>query len=152
VDASLKSLFDLVAGSENKSSNRSVRLLFQQLTSEVGAGTCGKCHTVDREQDAHVVNWKAVYRTTSTRGFTAFSHYPHLLDSSGGSCVSCHRLDESERKSVTFHGDDPHQFASNFTPIRKADCAACHQQGMAKNTCTECHNYHVGSPVSLKDN
>ncbi len=151
LDSSLKSLFDLIALSENKDSNPSVHQLFQQLTSDVSVGACGKCHTADRANSAHIVNWKAVYRNASARSFTSFSHQPHLIDSSGKSCTNCHRLDVDRVQTSQFHGDDPHKFASNFQPIRKSECASCHQRGMASNSCTQCHNYHVGTHVGLNE-
>ncbi len=148
-DNSLKSLFDLIALSENKDGNPSVQQLFQQLSSDVGAGACGKCHTADRAATSHVVNWNASYRSATASGFTSFSHKPHLIDSSGQSCTNCHRLEVGRALTSQFHGDDPHKFASNFQPIRKSECATCHQRGMASNSCTQCHNYHVGNQISL---
>ncbi len=34
-------------------------------------------------------------------------------------------------------------FVSSFRPISKDDCARCHEQGKAGDSCLICHNYHI---------
>ncbi len=172
LDGSLQALLNLIASIESKQENSAAQHLFEHLTSDVGVGACGKCHTVDRDSDGHSVNWKTQYRDPTIRGFTSFSHRPHLVSfevpsppprvrgqgegslensdsplmaGTNHNCTSCHQLETGRTTAAQSRGDDPRVFASDFAPIRKATCAACHQSGLAKNGCTECHNYHIGS-------
>ncbi len=41
------------------------------------------------------------------------------------------------------HGSSGHAFVSNFEPVAKGDCARCHVQGKAGDSCLICHNYHI---------
>lgn len=145
LDHSLELLLNLAASSAGKQSHPAVQQLFEDLTRDVGVGACGKCHTADRLADAHEMNWKATYRDPMLRGFTNFSHRPHLIESGGQACTSCHQLDLDRSGTTQFSGGDPTHFVGDFVPIRKAACAVCHQAGLAANSCTECHGYHVGS-------
>ena len=125
--------------------------LFEKLTSSTtGIGLCSSCHTIDRKVDfGFEANWKAQYRDPSVREFTKFSHGPHLLQMN---CSDCHLLDESTNKTEQFIGFDGGLTKSNFFPITKIGCAKCHAEGQAENSCTTCHNYHVGSAaLKLKD-
>ncbi|SMP62300.1 hypothetical protein SAMN06265222_107288 [Neorhodopirellula lusitana] len=38
---------------------------------------------------------------------------------------------------------------SDFKPITKQNCAACHTSSAAGDRCTTCHRYHVGDPEQL---
>ena len=45
---------------------------------------------------------------------------------------------------ASFDDHDPRTFAANFTPIEKPLCTDCHVAREAGDSCTMCHNYHVG--------
>ncbi len=87
-------------------------------------------------QDRHWMNtaWKAERRPANVRELTRFSHTPHLSLPSLRDCQSCHAMQSAE-------GD---RSANEFQPMQRTDCAACHRQGAAGDSCTQCHNYHVG--------
>jgi len=115
-------------------------------------GGCFKCHTLDRIQNSGlVINWDARDPQTLSRGFTEFSHRPHLMVTSA-QCQSCHRMQEgldfSQKDFVTSSGlpsDNPDcTFTSGFNAIAKSDCAGCHTKRAAGDNCVQCHNYHVG--------
>ncbi|MBL8889345.1 MAG: hypothetical protein JNL67_05165 [Planctomycetaceae bacterium] len=36
---------------------------------------------------------------------------------------------------------------SDFHSLTKSQCASCHQAGSTSNSCTTCHNYHIGQRV-----
>lgn len=124
--------------------------LFDTLTSATtGIGLCSSCHTVDRQLDSSfATNWKAEYRNPAVREFTKFSHGPHLLLQN---CNDCHVLDINSEKTQQFVGFDGGLIKSNFFPISRISCAKCHAEGQADNSCTTCHNYHVGSAALLLD-
>lgn len=132
--------------------NHETKPLFDQLTSVTGVGLCSSCHTVDRQADSSfATNWKAKYRDPGVREFTKFSHAPHLVLQD---CSDCHVLDVNSEKSQQFVGFDGGLIKSNFFPISRMGCAKCHAEGQADNSCTTCHNYHVGSaalPVDVDD-
>jgi hypothetical protein len=46
---------------------------------------------------------------------------------------------------LAFGGNlDPSHFESNFGPILKGTCAACHNDKIAGEGCQICHTYHTG--------
>jgi hypothetical protein len=146
-DAMLRALFELAATSSKSTESRSVRSLIEYLSRELSPGSCGKCHTVERDGDAWLVNWRAQYRDTSRADFTHFSHRPHLVDLAGRSCTSCHRLEPARSVDLSQEVPPNRPHSSGLLPIRKADCVACHRAGLANQACTECHNYHVTAGV-----
>lgn len=113
------------------------------------------------------VFWKATYRDPMIRSFTRFDHRPHTLQPALTDCVACHQMieppvtghardpvsaggvwpigsDRSREKSVQATNLHP-GCTSDFHPILRAQCAACHRSGSTSNACTTCHSYHVGS-------
>lgn len=90
------------------------------------------------------VNWQSVTRNPAQRGFTKFSHSPHLIQPGLRDCFQCHQIDPEKSNAASFIGFDPTSFESNFVPIQVANCASCHREGSTTNSCTTCHNYHVG--------
>ena len=36
---------------------------------------------------------------------------------------------------------------SDFHSLTKSQCASCHREGSTRNSCTTCHNYHIGQRV-----
>ncbi len=80
--------------------------------------------------------WKAKRRAANLRPITKFDHTPHLTLPSISDCRSCHQL-LSNTDLVSSHQE--------FAPMQKSQCASCHQPNAAGDSCTQCHNYHVGN-------
>lgn len=92
--------------------------------------------------------WKSKSRAANLKPITKFDHTPHLTLPKISDCRSCHQL-ESVKTGVSkvlitknlLSFDEPH---GEFVPMQKAQCAGCHQPSAAGESCTQCHNYHVG--------
>jgi hypothetical protein len=82
--------------------------------------------------------------TAAERGFTRFTHRPHLIQPTLESCDACHQRDDKADTMAGFADRDPLTFTSNFTPISKSTCVSCHTSTAAGDSCLQCHNYHVG--------
>ena len=72
--------------------------------------------------------WKAKRRAANLRTITKFDHGPHLTLPKLNDCQSCHQLGKLD-----------------FIPMQKDQCSSCHQSNAAGESCTQCHNYHVGT-------
>lgn len=101
--------------------------------------------------------WQALSRSPKMRQITHFDHTPHLSLPSLRDCQSCHELrafDEKEKPHFTrvVVGVENskesivggRKVVHEFKPLQRAQCATCHTATAAGNSCTECHNYHVG--------
>lgn len=122
--------------------------LFQAMTSLTGTGLCRTCHTVDRMTDeTFSFNWSPEYRDPTIRSFTKFSHGPHLVLPTLRDCRQCHQLNDRLSNHEEFLNFDASQASSNFNPIIKSNCSSCHSEGRTENSCTQCHNYHIGSRI-----
>ena len=82
--------------------------------------------------------WKSKSRAANLNPITKFDHTPHLALPKISDCRSCHQLDTTT-DSTSVHA--PH---GEFVPMQKAQCVGCHQSRAAGESCTQCHNYHVG--------
>ena len=72
--------------------------------------------------------WKSKKRAATLRQITRFDHGPHLTLPKLNDCQSCHSLGQHD-----------------FIPMQKDQCTSCHQSNAAGESCTQCHNYHVGT-------
>lgn len=106
-------------------------------------GMCLTCHSVERAAGRLVVNWRGRDRLREARGFTKFSHRPHLTQPELADCTHCHRVDPQGDPSAAYTGLDPTRSASEFAAMSKSACSACHKPHAAGDACTQCHNYHV---------
>ncbi len=144
-DGTLKSWIDLVGRisvEENESDDTG---LFGLLMANEGMGDCRRCHTADRQGDGRLlVNWGPEYRDPTVASFTRFSHGPHLTLPQLRDCSGCHQMNSEQGNQDSFVGFDPQEFHSNFAALTVSDCASCHRSGSTSNSCTQCHNYHVG--------
>jgi hypothetical protein len=144
-DPVLQAWIDFVAGLPAAASSPALQPAFEGLVSIEAIGDCRRCHTADRQADQSLaVNWKAEYRDPAIAAFTKFSHGPHLTLPQLRDCSQCHQLETDRRTADAYLSHDPGQAASNFAPMKVADCATCHRTGSVSNRCTQCHNYHVG--------
>ncbi|GAB5404769.1 MAG: hypothetical protein Aurels2KO_30000 [Aureliella sp.] len=108
---------------------------------------CTECHTLDGKELGQWKDWKSVTRDESVRPFTKFAHTPHLTLPTVSDCKYCHLLNASEidfdLTAVTMPLE--RRLQDDFAPMKIEQCSACHRKGGAKDGCTTCHNYHVGS-------
>lgn len=101
--------------------------------------------------------WQALSRSPKMRQITRFDHTPHLALPALRDCQSCHELRSFEEKDkpqftrvvVGVENDREsmvggRKLVHEFKPLQRAQCATCHTATAAGNSCTECHNYHVG--------
>lgn len=124
--------------------------LFDQLTDPKSPGLCTKCHSVDGTLDTQQVNWTGNRPNQEAHGFEKFMHASHLSLIGAKGCQTCHELSPGnpEKNYATAFANgsrDPLKFQSNFKGINKETCAACHRPDFASNSCTHCHNYHIGN-------
>ena len=145
-DVFLRSWFDIAAEAVTMPAKEPATDLFEALASTKSPGVCSKCHSVDEVGEGiQRVNWQGKRPVASQQTFTAFSHVGHftLLDERG--CLTCHSLNSEADFSGGFKDRDPKTFVSNFNPVERATCAACHTPAEAGDNCVTCHNYHIGT-------
>ena len=148
-DKFLSTMMEIVSATENIQSNPAAIPYFKKMTSDSSYGACNKCHTIDSMDTSLQVNWRSQYRDPLVRSFTRFSHGPHLNQTELRDCTACHHMEQSHANADTFKHFDSTNVISNFAPIKKTNCTSCHFKGSADSSCTQCHNYHIGSRVSL---
>ncbi|MEC9356937.1 MAG: hypothetical protein VX836_03585 [Pseudomonadota bacterium] len=117
-------------------------------------GACTQCHSIDAVTTMHadappsvvrMVQWKPRAAVSYEHHFTEFDHSKHFSMVGDSGCTTCHRLDAEAPYAESFDDQDPHSFASNFTPIEQTVCLDCHQAERAGDNCTQCHRYHIGN-------
>ena len=148
-DEFLLNMMELVAGVSQADNNPISSAYFEKMVSKSSVGACNDCHTVDAESDHYRVNWQASYRNPAIRTFTNFSHGPHLIQTELADCSACHQLNPELSNAHTFASFDGRQVISNFEPIKKSNCVSCHHESGSGNSCTQCHDYHVGARVLM---
>ena len=89
--------------------------------------------------DASNACWKSKRRAANLRQITKFDHTPHLALPKISDCRSCHLLESQDHVPIAIASSH-----EEFAPMQKAQCAGCHQKNAAGESCTQCHNYHVG--------
>ncbi len=143
----------------------------ESASSDAIVASCSECHRLGSSQNRIVGSWKAIVRPASVRQFTKFNHQPHLTLPAVSDCRYCHVLrpidvdvDSAAQESGIDSGG-PKRFAkltssgsagqgstkfggwhNDFVPMELRQCSACHRDGAAKDDCTTCHFYHVGTP------
>lgn len=148
-DDCLESWIELVARATESNTRIETKQLFEKTLSMTSVGLCRTCHTVEQKLDkTFKVNWQTEYRDVSLRSFTKFSHGAHLIQPGLQDCSHCHSLDLNSSNAESFVSLKAKLGVSNFRPIEKANCVSCHQQGQTSNSCTQCHNYHIGSKLT----
>jgi hypothetical protein len=148
-DPCLKSWIEFTTRIPSLAERAELKPMMSKILSATGVGQCQSCHTVDRQLDDSLstgllkVNWTAEYRDPAIRGFTKFSHAPHLVHAELKDCSKCHELDPQRTNAHSFVSFDQREVVSNFRPIVKSDCLQCHQPGRTNSSCMTCHHYHV---------
>jgi hypothetical protein len=119
--------------------------IFAQLSARDATGLCLKCHTVDETPNGARVNWRTRQPQPEQHEFTKFKHAAHFSLVGDQGCMTCHIMDGEPNYPKSFgENRDPVIFHSNFVPITRDSCAACHRPGEAGMDCLLCHNYHTG--------
>ncbi len=89
--------------------------------------------------------WKSKRRAATLRQITKFDHTPHLALPKINDCRTCHQLEPIQNTvaldSSVVYSKVIHE---EFAPMQKSQCVGCHQPNAAGDSCTQCHNYHVG--------
>ena len=104
-----------------------------------------KCHGVEKTNSELKVHWKGPVEETGSQGFVRFSHSAHLNLLKEEGCYTCHQIAKEADFAKAYDGYDTTVFESNFLSLKKETCVRCHQSGQVKDTCTTCHNYHIGN-------
>jgi len=126
--------------------------LKELMLSKQGVGYCTKCHAVTavtegREGAADTapvlkVEWN--YQPPGKRPYVTYDHKPHVdLLGPGTLCTSCHKVDATADFAAAYKQLDAKVFASNFRPIAKQTCTACHAANKVRQDCVACHQYHL---------
>ena len=132
---------------------------FWQGFDTTGAGKCLKCHTLDSGDDGSMrINWSPATADPSSRPITKFRHSSHIRLPEmirendmqvNASCASCHQLETSPdnvgayRELFSAENHNPHQFRSGFQQLMLNNCAECHTENRAGDSCLQCHQYHA---------
>lgn len=150
-DPVLTAWLELLAGTPHLEQWPIATAMFKELTKSTAAGLCATCHSVEQTgSGAFVVNWRAMPNVKSQRGFTKFTHDPHLVLQQLSECTSCHTVDDAAIAVTAYADNDPRHFVGDFKPITKRQCAECHTHTAAGDSCQSCHNYHVETVESWR--
>jgi predicted CXXCH cytochrome family protein len=143
-DPVLASWLEVLARTPQLESRPVPAAMFKELSKTTAPGLCASCHSTEQsERGEFVINWQAHDRANESRGFTKFTHGPHLTMPQLADCTSCHAIDDAANTTVAYTDSDPHRFVSEFKPMSKQSCAECHTKSLAGDSCQSCHNYHV---------
>jgi hypothetical protein len=144
-DSTLRAWIELLGQFPDVTTDGKSKPMHDKLFSTEGLGNCRSCHTADQQEDGKLlVNWTAQYRNPANPDWTKFSHGPHMALPNLQDCSACHALNNESNSKESFVGYDASKCVSDFHSITTANCASCHQSGSTSNSCTQCHNYHVG--------
>ena len=145
-DVVFRTWLDISAQSFGTPAERYGDALFQLLADKNTPGKCTKCHSIDQQPGGSLaVNWSPFKPRVGESRFTTFVHVTHFSAVGDEGCITCHQLNESTAYQETFKGRDPHNFTANFAPMNRETCAECHVEQSAGDTCTMCHQYHIGT-------
>ncbi|MGI9499035.1 MAG: hypothetical protein ACR2P3_03290, partial [Geminicoccaceae bacterium] len=144
-DTVLRTWLDISAQSFGTPAERYGDALFQLLADKNTPGKCTKCHSVDQQSGGGLeIRWGTFQPVAGESKFTTFVHATHFSAVGEDGCIACHRLNEDTNYQESYKGRDPRQFVANFAPMNRETCAECHVEQSAGDTCTMCHQYHIG--------
>ncbi len=124
-DPVLATWLDVLADAPALNEHPVAAAMFKDLSKPTAPGLCASCHSVERTAaDSLVVNWRANDRTSEPRGFTKFSHGPHLLIPQLADCTHCHAIDSKAAATTAYTDLNPAQFVSDFAPLAKQQCSS----------------------------
>ena len=144
-DVVFRTWLDISARSFGTPAERYGDALFRLLADKNTPGKCTKCHSVDQQQGGGLeVNWAPFKPLAGETKFTTFVHATHFSAVGDEGCITCHQLNNTAKYQETYKESDPHKFVANFAPMKSETCAECHVEKSAGDTCTMCHEYHIG--------
>jgi hypothetical protein len=121
-----------------------VLAMLKEMSKPTAPGLCASCHSIEQQAAGQLaIHWRPADRAAVPRSFTKFSHGPHVLLPELADCTACHTINGAADTSKAYASWSATSFASEFRPIAKRQCAACHVEKAAGDSCTQCHNYHV---------
>jgi hypothetical protein len=145
-DPVLSSWLEILTNTPHLESRPVAAAMFKELSKPTSPGLCASCHSPERSSAGKLtVNWGADNHADAQRGFTKFSHRPHLVLPQLENCIGCHQIDAKTSTTASYVNLNPQQFVSDFKPIVKQQCTVCHTKTAAGDACQSCHNYHVES-------
>jgi predicted CXXCH cytochrome family protein len=143
-DPILKAWLDFAARASGGGKSPLASAMLKELTRPTAPGLCATCHSVEALKSGQLtVHWQPADRTTSPRGFTKFSHGPHVLLPELTDCSACHTINPGANAATSYVGWNANSFVRDFQPMAKQACANCHTPKAAGDGCQKCHNYHV---------
>jgi ferredoxin-like protein FixX len=143
-DPVLTAWLELLAAAPQLTESPIIMAVFNELSKPTSPGLCVSCHSIERTAVGQLmINWRALDRTKEPRGFTNFSHGPHLVLPQLADCTHCHAIVESKTPAASYTDWNPESFVSEFAPVTKRQCVECHTARRAGDGCQKCHNYHV---------
>ena len=123
--------------------------VFDFLTNKDAQGSCTKCHSVDDIQGkGRIVNFSPLSVEKKQGQFTRFIHEPHFGIVGDRGCLTCHNLEKGRPYLKSYEQSNPHNFASEFSEVKKDRCQSCHTSSMARQDCLLCHKYHVNDVIT----
>ena len=144
-DVVLRTWLDISAQSFGTPAERYGDALFQLLADKNTPGKCTKCHSVDQQSGGGLeIKWGPFKPVAGESKFTTFVHATHFSAVGDDGCIACHRLNADTSYQASYKQRDPHQFVANFAPMQRKVCAECHVEQSAGDSCTMCHQYHIG--------
>jgi hypothetical protein len=150
-DPAFTALLNVIAATPDVSQRPVAAAMLKELTKPSEPGLCVSCHSLEKSAAGELmVNWRSYDRSKEPRGFTKFSHSPHLLLPQLADCTHCHAIDDAAANAAAYTDVDPRRFASDFVAISKRQCVECHTAKAAGDRCQSCHNYHVQSADRLR--
>jgi tetratricopeptide (TPR) repeat protein len=143
-DQFLQTWLDFSGRADGTSLHEQLAPIFGMLSPKDSVGRCTKCHSIDDQAGAKLVNWLPFDPNALKNRFTNYSHKPHVELVGTKTCVKCHELQPVKTEFMkTYETGDSADYTPNFKPLDKAVCASCHSQQTAWENCTLCHGYHV---------
>ena len=134
-------LLNVLAATPDLNQRPVAAAMLKELSRPNAPGLCVSCHSVEKSAAGEFVDQLAGVRShDEPRGFTKFSHGPHLLLPQLADCTHCHAIDDAASDGYFVHGLGPEA-------IRRAILWQS-----SKRQCVECHTARAAGdrvPVSV---
>ncbi|MCH8084687.1 MAG: hypothetical protein IH885_10670 [Myxococcales bacterium] len=131
--------------------------IFALLTRKNAPGRCAMCHSFDADDSGLVTTrWQGSRETFQPAPVSRFDHRPHLVSGAANPCGACHLMSEIDFKTAkaALEVYETRDFAAwttgDFVSLETDDCASCHSESTAGDSCAGCHDYHRGIPTASR--
>ena len=95
--------------------------MLKDLSRATAPGLCATCHSIDRLPTGRLlVHWQPSDRSAAPRGFTKFSHGPHVLLPELADCAACHTIHPTADSSKSYANWDPRNLRQRLPTAAKA--------------------------------